>query len=60
MAHVRPEITNQLNSVAVIKPQFEIVNVIMEAFVPTGIQILTVNAYSLPTDRNAVLPMQRN
>lgn len=37
------------------RPQFEIVILIMEVLVPTGIWILTVHAYNLPIDRKAVL-----
>lgn len=53
---MRPEIANQLDPLAVIGPQFEIVILVMEVFVSTGIWILLADAYPLQIDRNAVLP----
>lgn len=49
VAHMRLEIANQLHPPAVIRTQFEIVILILKAFVPTGIWILAVNAIFPPS-----------
>lgn len=57
---MRLETANRLNLLAVISTQFEMVNLIKEEFLPTGIWIRAVDAYSLPVQEQEAFPARHN